>query len=88
MARFELEREDIRILLRLSLTVIFFREKNQILLSCKEITLTNSLKDERKVINEQIAELCCKKGSFYCVYKYSYLESEKRTPENSYIFLE
>ena len=47
IARFELERENSRLLLRLSLTVMFFREKNQILLSCKEITLTNSLKDER-----------------------------------------
>jgi hypothetical protein len=28
------------------------------------------------------------KGSFYYAYKYSYVESEKRTPQNSWVFLE
>ena len=27
-------------------------------------------------------------GSFYYIYKYSYVESEKRTPQNSWVFLE
>ena len=27
-------------------------------------------------------------GSFYYIYKYSYVESEKRTPENDWVFLE
>ena len=27
-------------------------------------------------------------GSFYYIYKYSYVDSEKRTPENSWVFLE
>ena len=38
--------------------------------------------------NYSFSPVLYENGSFYCVYKYSYLESEKRTPENSYIFLE
>ena len=42
----------------------------------------------KKGENYSFSPVLYEKGSFYCVYKYSYLESEKRTPENSYIFLE
>ena len=49
------------------------------------LSVKNFLKKEK---NYSFSPLLYEDGSFYFLYKYSYLESEKRTPENNYIFLE
>jgi len=38
--------------------------------------------------NYSFSPVLYEEGSFYYVYKYSYAESEKRTPQNSWVFLE
>ena len=49
------------------------------------LSIKNFLKKEK---NYNFSPLLYEDGSFYFLYKYSYLESEERTPENNYIFLE
>jgi peptidyl-prolyl cis-trans isomerase SurA len=42
----------------------------------------------KKGNNYSFSPVLYEKGSFYYAYKYSYVESEKRTPQNSWVFLE
>ena len=48
-------------------------------------SVKNFLKQEK---DYSFSPLLYDSGSFYFLYKYSYLKSEERTPENSYVFLE
>ena len=48
-------------------------------------SVKNFLKQEK---DYSFSPLLYDSGSFYFLYKYSYLKSEERTPENNYIFLE
>ena len=49
------------------------------------LSVKNFLEKEK---DYSFSPLLYENGSFYFLYKYSYLKSEKRTPENNYIFLE
>ena len=49
------------------------------------LSVKSFLKKEK---NYSFSPLLYEDGSFYFLYKYSYLESEERTPKNNYIFLE
>ena len=49
------------------------------------LSVKNFLEKEK---NYSFSPLLYEDGSFYFLYKYSYLKSEERTPKNNYVFLE